>query len=144
MLSVLHSQWHACCCTGDFRHQQAWYWPLKPEYSPSPASEELRCFHFTCHNDIMTWKSFPHYWPFVGGNPPVTSGFPKQRAGNGKLSFPINGPLCGIHWSSLAVSPYQQCGALMFSLLLARQNKLLNKQICCLWFEMHDANVMSL
>ena len=39
-------------------------------------------------DDIMTWKHFLHYWPFVRGitvdwwigNPPATSDFPSQRA----------------------------------------------------------------
>ena len=24
--------------------------------------------HFPLHDDIMTWRYFPHYWPFVSGN----------------------------------------------------------------------------
>ena len=32
------------------------------------------------HDDVIKWKHFPRYWPFVmEGNPPVTSGFPSQR-----------------------------------------------------------------
>ena len=30
------------------------------------------------HDDIMTWKHFPYYWP-LGGNLPVTRGRPHQR-----------------------------------------------------------------
>ena len=43
------------------------------------------------HDDVVTWKLFLHYWPFVRGihqsllalcegNPPVTDRFPSQRA----------------------------------------------------------------
>ena len=39
MLSVLHSQYNACWCYGEFRSQginrHGWYWPPKPEYSIS-------------------------------------------------------------------------------------------------------------
>ena len=52
--------------------------------------------HWCDHEDAITWKCFPHYWPFVRGT----------------------------HWS-LVDSPHK---ALMFSLLLAEQNELLNKQ----------------
>ena len=30
-----------------------------------------------CHDDVMTWKHFTHYWPFVMG---ILGGFPSQRA----------------------------------------------------------------
>ena len=31
------------------------------------------------HGDVIKWKRFPCYWPFVRGNPPVPDGFPSQR-----------------------------------------------------------------
>ena len=31
------------------------------------------------HDDIIKWKHFPRYWPFVRGNSPVTGEFPTQR-----------------------------------------------------------------
>ena len=31
------------------------------------------------HDEVIKWKHFPFYWPFVWGNPPVTGGFPPQR-----------------------------------------------------------------
>ena len=31
------------------------------------------------HEDVIKWKHFPRYWPFVRGNPPVIGGFPSQR-----------------------------------------------------------------
>ena len=38
------------------------------------------------HDDVIKWKRFPRYWPFVcvggAGVPPVTGGFPSQRASN--------------------------------------------------------------
>ena len=35
----------------------------------------------TCwHDDVIQWKHFPHYWPFMRGiHPPVISEFPSQR-----------------------------------------------------------------
>ena len=30
-----------------------------------------------CHDDVIKWKHFPRYWPFVRA--PATSGFPPQR-----------------------------------------------------------------
>ena len=38
--------------------------------------ERLTLFH---HEDIIKWKHFPRYWPFVHGNSPVTGEFPPQR-----------------------------------------------------------------
>ena len=31
------------------------------------------------HDDVIKWKYFLRYWPFVWGNHPVTDGFPSQR-----------------------------------------------------------------
>ena len=31
------------------------------------------------HDDVIKWKHFPRYLPFVRGNSPVTGGFPAQR-----------------------------------------------------------------
>ena len=31
------------------------------------------------HDDIIKWKHFPRYWPYVKGNSPVTGEFPAQR-----------------------------------------------------------------
>ena len=33
----------------------------------------------TGHDDVIKWNHFPHYWPFVRGNSPVTGEFPAQR-----------------------------------------------------------------
>ena len=60
-----------------------------------------------CHDDIIIWKHFPHYWPFVWGI---------HRS-------PVNSPHKG-----------QWRGASMFSLLCAL-NKRLNKQLWGWWFE---------
>ena len=34
---------------------------------------------FINHDDVIIWKHFPRYWPFVRGNSPVTGEFPAQR-----------------------------------------------------------------
>ena len=31
------------------------------------------------HDDVISWKHFPRYWPFCVGNSPVTGEFPAQR-----------------------------------------------------------------
>ena len=31
------------------------------------------------HDDVIKWKHFPRYWPFVLGNSPVPGEFPTQR-----------------------------------------------------------------
>ena len=31
------------------------------------------------HDDVIEWKNFPRYWPFVRGNSSVNGGFPAQR-----------------------------------------------------------------
>ena len=31
------------------------------------------------HHNVINWKHFPRYWPFVRGNSPVTGEFPSQR-----------------------------------------------------------------
>ena len=45
------------------------------------------------HDDVIKWKHFPRYWPFVKGIPPVTSGFPSQRPVTGSFGvffLPLN------------------------------------------------------
>ena len=32
-----------------------------------------------CYDDVIKWKHFPRYWPFVRGNSPVPGEFPSQR-----------------------------------------------------------------
>ena len=59
------------------------------------------------HDDIIEWKHFPRYWPFVGGTSPVPAEFPAQRPV--MLSFDV-----------------------FFDL---RLNKRLNKQSWGWWFE---------
>ena len=37
-------------------------------------------YHLENHDDVIKWKHFPRYWPFVpGGNSPVIGEFPAQR-----------------------------------------------------------------
>ena len=39
------------------------------------------------HDNVIKWKHFPRYWPFVRGGPPVTSGFPHRGQWRGALMF---------------------------------------------------------
>ena len=52
------------------------------------ASWKFRCETVFClswwsilifHDDVIKWKHFPRYWPFIAGNSPVTGEFPSQR-----------------------------------------------------------------
>ena len=68
------------------------------------------CLHDCCisyHDDVIKWKHFPRYWPFVWGI----------------HRWPVNSPHKG-----------QWCGALIFSLSCAL-NKRLSKQSWGWWFE---------
>ena len=60
-----------------------------------------------CHDDVIEWKHFPRYWPFV----------------QGIHQSPVKSPHKG-----------QWCGALMFSLICAL-NKRLSKQSWGWWFD---------
>ena len=42
-------------------------------------STPIPCAYYTGHDDVIKWKHFPRYWPFVRGNSPVTGEFPAQR-----------------------------------------------------------------
>ena len=41
------------------------------------------------HDDIMKWETFPRYWSYCEGNPPVTSGFPPRSQWRGTLIFSL-------------------------------------------------------
>ena len=45
-----------------------------------PVKYAVQMYTLWAHDDIMTWKLFPLYLPLCEGNPPVTGGFPSQRA----------------------------------------------------------------
>ena len=38
----------------------------------------VRCYVCSCHDDVIKWKHFPRYWPFLR-NSPVPGEFPAQR-----------------------------------------------------------------
>ena len=40
------------------------------------------CGQVQLRDDVMTWRRFTHYRQLCEGNPPVTDGFPSQRASN--------------------------------------------------------------
>ena len=61
-LPVLHRQYHACWCSGDFRSQgisrygvDPWSWNI-----PSPASEELMIYHYSSYF-IIIFMSHNHH-----------------------------------------------------------------------------------
>ena len=70
--------------------------------------QEARSLAAMVHDDVIKWKHFPHYWPFV----------------RGIHRTPANSPHKG-----------QWHGILIFS-LICTPNKLLSKQSWGWWFEM--------
>ena len=50
-------------------------------YLPCPPS------YYACHDDIMTWKQFPHYWPFVRGIHRSAVDSPHKESVCGTLAF---------------------------------------------------------
>ena len=65
-------------------HNQIKTFPLKEMYVKM-SFVKCRPFYLglnalmAVHDDVIKWKHFPRYWPFVRGNSPVTGEFPKQR-----------------------------------------------------------------
>ena len=78
------------CCTNTDTRMKGGHWPVA-----------VCSYNLLAHDDIIIWKHFPHYWPFVWG----------------------------IH-HSLVNSPHkgQWCGALMFSLIYAWTNSWTNNR----------------
>ena len=113
-------------------------------YITGPLWGESTCdrssVRFCGHDDIMTWKCFLHYWPFVRGihlwqviseilwpwwchdmemfstllticegNPPVTGGFPSQRASNvDNVFFVVSDVIIGGMASRLCTQQFVQ------------------------------------
>ena len=115
----------AIAVTINFTLHESTYWGFKsPFLRHFMSKRKNKCFSITSihqsknawrclctvsisNADIMKWKYLSHYWPFVGGIHPVTSGFHSQWTSDVKL------------WCFLYVSI----------------NKLLNKKSTCGWFE---------
>ena len=49
--------------------------------TPPDMQEPHKNVQFMNHK-VISWMPFPNYWPLCVGNPPVTGGFPTQRASN--------------------------------------------------------------
>ena len=55
----------------------------------SGSSGWFMCPSMHPHDDVMTWKRFQHYWPFVRVIYPAAGGFPSQLASNAELVLPL-------------------------------------------------------
>ena len=110
-------------------------WPLWPLYMLW-GNIKISC-NFYNHDDVIQWKNFPHYWPFVRGihRSPFIQVQIKEN-----IKAPCHWPLCReftghrwIPWSPVN-SPHkgQWCGTLMFSLICAWITGWVNNR----WFEM--------
>ena len=96
--------WHT---DRQIRHWKSWKVEIRLLYI-SPASIGLSNNHsYTGHDDVIKWKHFPRYWPFV----------------RGIHRLPVNSPHKG-----------QWHGALMFSLMYAWINRWVNNKRGW-WFE---------
>ena len=96
--------------------------PAPPDLliSSEPGFRELHWrHHHWCHDDVIQWKHFPSYWPFVRGihQSPVT----KLMSWWSHITVYITGPLRGESWRT---SVMWNSGVFFVYIL----NKLLNKQ----------------
>ena len=82
--------------------------------------------HTFCHDDVIKWKHFPRYWPFVRGRGGGLCSGPDQRKHQSSTSLAF---VRGIHRSPVN-SPHkgQRRGALMFSFNWARINGWVNNR----------------
>ena len=108
--SVYLVQVMAWCCQATSHYlSQCWLGYLSPYGIARPQwVKTVPLSHQTPHDDVIKWKHFPRYWPFVRGI---------HRS-------PVNSPHKG-QWRR----------ALMFTLIYARINRL-SKQSWGWWFEM--------
>ena len=103
------------------------------------------------HGDVIKWKHFPRYWPFVRGIhwSPVNS--PHKDQWRGALMFSLiyglNKQLNKQSWGRWFDMPTcslwchcNGCRALMFSLLLTCLTKLINKQFIRWWFKVRECS----
>ena len=91
MDNTQHRHWHLKCTFDSYRYLNLWY---------SHVSYTRGC-NSRPHDDVIKWKHFPRYWPFVRG---IHRG-------------PVNSPQKG-----------QWRGALMFSLICAWINRWVNNR----------------
>ena len=84
-----------------------WSHVLSRQWRCSWSSADIRCFNYIwvtnnfVHDDVIKWKHFPRYWPFV------------REIHRSPVNFPHKG---------------QWCGALMFTLICARMNGWVNNR----------------
>ena len=114
-LNMLIKDWYSCCAS-DISPDKPHEADALPMFTPCQhtvtcktwaeigsilAATVLQCPVQCCnvHDDVIKWKHFPHYWPFVGGI----------------HRLPVNSPNKG-----------QWCGALMPSLIRAWTNGWVN------------------
>ena len=107
-------------------HGFNWLWPDATwvcDGCPIIQKLSLECFHCACflsrspwqqhphsdhlHYDVMTWKQFLHYWPFVRG----------------------------IHWSRVDSHNKEPVRRVFDDFFDGSLNRLLNEQSSCQWFQ---------
>ena len=57
---------YRACCPGDFAGD-IWLLPIDLATSPQLVGWRLGCVFSHTHDDVIKWKYFPRYWPFVRG-----------------------------------------------------------------------------
>ena len=99
------------------------------------------------HDDVISWKSFPHYWPFVRGIHQYNWWIPlTKRVSNVDLDVSLfwTWPSC---WTNSRFTSYfrwhdtHQCGSYWWNMepwgfFVFNLTKQLNKQWSCVWVEM--------
>ena len=81
-VSVIHGFLPQSCtmryCSGSLRWSAS---IIQARLARVSATCETDCVrrNLLYHDDVIKWKHFPRYWPFVRGNSPETGEFPTQR-----------------------------------------------------------------
>ena len=62
---------------------------LKRYYKYKKMNFLCTSWRFILHDDVIKWKHFPRYWPFVRAYAPVSSDFPHKGQWRGVLMFSL-------------------------------------------------------
>ena len=50
-------------------------------------NDAVNASHMIHHDDVISWKCFPHHWILCEANPPMIGGFSSQRVNDAELWF---------------------------------------------------------
>ena len=58
-------------------------------YSIQAVGQTVRIMHLSNHDDVIKWKHFPRYWPFVRGIPRSPANSPHKGQSRGALMYSL-------------------------------------------------------